>query len=224
MPNFKVLKELLGNPQIPKFYLFSKLFRERFWYRIIGLFKTRRFGTFCIHPSAKVRCTSKIYQLGKGIIRIGYDCNIDALSENGIVCKGNVNLGEHTYITCTSDMQALGKGIVIGNKSSLGTHGFYGCAGGIEIGENVLIGNFVSMHSENHNFERLDVPIDKQGVSHKGIKIGNDCWLGAKVTILDGVTIGDGCVIAAGAVVTSNIPDFSIAAGVPAKIIKKRKE
>lgn len=105
----------------------------------------------------------------------------------------------------------------------MGTHGFYGCAGGIEIWENVLIGNFVSMHSENHNFERLDVPIDKQGVSHKGIKIGNDCWLGAKVTILDGVTIGDGCVIAAGAVVTSNIPDFSIAAGVPAKIIKKEK-
>lgn len=182
-----------------------------------------RKSSFVVHPSATIKCSKKIKQIRKnGIIRIGYDCMIDALSIQGIICDGNVNLGEHTTITCTSDLQNLGVGLKIGNKTSLGTHGFYGCAGGIEIGENVMIGNFVSMHSENHVFEDINIPMDKQGVTHKGIKVGNDCWLGAKVTIVDGATIGDGCVIAAGAVVTGNIPSYSIAAGVPAKVIKSR--
>ena len=95
--------------------------------------------------------------------------------------------------------------------------------GGVKIGENVLIGNYVSMHSENHIFADTSIIINKQGVTHKGIIIGNDCWIGAKVTILDGARIGDGCVIAAGAVVTAGaIPAYSIVAGVPAKVIKSR--
>ena len=71
-----------------------------------------------------------------------------------------------------------------------------------------------------HPLFSAEIPIQKQGVTRKGIIIGNDCWIGAKATILDGANIGDGCVVAAGAVVRGNFPPYSVIAGVPAKIIK----
>ena len=104
----------------------------------------------------------------------------------------------------------------------MGTHGFWGCAGGIAIGDNTIFGNYVSLHSENHNFTQRDMLIRLQGVNRKGIKIGKDCWIGAKATILDGTDLGDGCIVAAGSVVRGTIPPYSIIGGVPAKIIKMR--
>ena len=78
------------------------------------------------------------------------------------------------------------------------------------------------MHSENHVFSDADKTIREQGVSHKGIKIGSNCWIGAKVTILDGAVVGDGCVIAAGAVVRGTFPENCVIGGVPARILKFR--
>ena len=97
------------------------------------------------------------------------------------------------------------------------------CAGGVEIGDNTIFGNYVSLHSENHNFANVETPIRCQGVNRKGIVIGEDCWIGAKVTILDGTKIGNGCIVAAGAVVRGEIPEYSIIGGIPAKVIKMRK-
>jgi acetyltransferase-like isoleucine patch superfamily enzyme len=105
----------------------------------------------------------------------------------------------------------------------LGTHGFFGCAGGVEIGDDCIFGNFVSFHSENHNYSEGDKPIRLQGVTRKGIKIGRNCWLGAKATILDGVMLGEGSIVAAGAVVRAGIyPANIILGGVPARILRKR--
>lgn len=94
---------------------------------------------------------------------------------------------------------------------------------GIIIEYYVIIGNFISMHSENHNYSNLEIPIRLQGVNHKGIIIGDNCWIGAKATILDGTVIGNGCIIAAGSVVTGQFPDNSIIVGIPARIIKQRQ-
>ena len=105
----------------------------------------------------------------------------------------------------------------------LGTQGFWGCAGGITIGDDTIFGNYVSLHTENHIFSDVEPPVRFQGVTHQGISIGRNCWTGAKVTILDGVSIGDGWVIAAGAVVTTQCPANCIIGGVPAKIIKYRE-
>jgi acetyltransferase-like isoleucine patch superfamily enzyme len=68
----------------------------------------------------------------------------------------------------------------------------------------------------------LNLAIRLQGVSRKGIKIGKNCWIGSKVTILDGVEIGDSCIVAAGAVVNKSFPSNSVIGGVPAKILKSR--
>ena len=66
------------------------------------------------------------------------------------------------------------------------------------------------------------MPIKEQGINFKGIQVESDCWIGAGVTILDGVKIGKGCVIGADTVVTKNIDDYCIVAGNPARIIKRR--
>jgi acetyltransferase-like isoleucine patch superfamily enzyme len=78
------------------------------------------------------------------------------------------------------------------------------------------------MIAENHNFDNAAQPMNTQGVSNRGIRIGNDVWIGACVTILDGVNVGDHSILAAGAVVTKDVMPYEIVAGVPARRIKSR--
>lgn len=94
--------------------------------------------------------------------------------------------------------------------------------GGLRIGKNTLIAAHSIIVPSNHIFDRVDIPINKQGLTCKGIQIGEDVWIGAGVKILDGVKIGNGCVIGAGSVVTQTFEDFSVVVGSPAKKIKDR--
>lgn len=113
-------------------------------------------------------------------------------------------------------------GIRIGRNVSINEWVFIDGYGGVEIGDDCRIAHGCSFVSEDHNFDRCDVLIRFQGKSSKRIIVGRDCWFGAGVRVLKGVTIGDGCVIGAGAVVTKNLPPYSIAAGVPARVIRSR--
>ena len=147
---------------------------------------------------------------------------IDALSKEGVVLGHHVVLGRGTTIECTGSLAAIGKGVRIGDRTTFGGECFFGAAGGIEIGDDVVAGQFIRFHSENHNYENMEVLIKDQGVTHKGIKIGNNCWIGSGVVFLDGARLEDGCVVAANAVVTKHFPANSVIGGVPAKIIKQR--
>lgn len=92
----------------------------------------------------------------------------------------------------------------------------------IEIGSNTILASNVSLISENHSIEvETNIPFFAQPLKTGPIKIGEGCWLGQNVVVLPNVTIGDKCVIGANSVVTKDIPSYSIAAGVPAKVIKK---
>ncbi|MBR1495697.1 MAG: acyltransferase [Acidaminococcaceae bacterium] len=94
----------------------------------------------------------------------------------------------------------------------------------IILGDNLLMGPGVSIQADNHGTYRDEVMMQQERVQ-KDIVIGNDCWLCSNVTVTAGVHIADGCVIAAGSVVTKDITvPYSIAGGVPAKVISKRKE
>lgn len=212
-------EKIVLDKNIPISYLFL-FFLQKACNLIVGMLKLHRIGKYFIHPTSKIKCVAKIHS-GQNL-NIDRNCYIDALSINGIQFRNNVSIGKNTTIECSGTMKDLGMGIVIGNNVGLGTHGFFGCAGGIEIGDNTIFGNYVSMHSENHNFSDHSQPIRLQGVNRKGIKIGSDCWIGAKVTILDGAVIGNGCIVAAGAVVRGQFPENVIIGGVPAKIIKQR--
>lgn len=207
------------DPQIPLGYLLS-FFLNKGWMCICGMWKLRTMKRVFVHYSSTIKCRSRIYSMQN--LSIDRGCYIDALSSEGISFGNNVSIGKYTTIECTGTLKSLGKGLKVGSRVGLGTHGFFGCAGGIEIGDDTIFGNYVSLHSENHNFQDRNIPIRLQGVKRKGIIIGKDCWIGAKVTILDGTVIGDGCIVAAGAVVRGYIPPYSIIGGIPAKVIKSR--
>jgi len=112
--------------------------------------------------------------------------------------------------------------IIVGDNSELGTR----CMihGNVEFGSNVIMGPDVKIYARNHKFDRLDIPIKDQGKHYLKTVIGNDVWIAANCIITAGVTIGNHVIVAAGSVVTKNIPDYAIVGGVPAKIIKYRKE
>ena len=166
---------------------------------------------------------SHAYQLSTGKNTIIEDnVYINALSEQGIIIGNNVSIARDCILICTGVIAQKGTGITIGEGTGINARAYLSGQGGIEIGRNVIFGPEVKIFSENHNYADPEQTIKAQGVTRKGVKIGDNCWLGAGVTVLDGVTIGKGCVVAAGSVVTKSIPLNSIAAGVPAKIIKNR--
>ena len=87
-----------------------------------------------------------------------------------------------------------------------------------------MIGPRCIIYTRNHAFERTDIPMFRQGMSEtKPVVINDDVWIGARVTILPGVTVGKGAIIGAGSVVTKNIPEYAIVGGISAKVIKFRR-
>lgn len=111
----------------------------------------------------------------------------------------------------------------IGNKSGVGADSIIGK--GTTIGDNVMMGPECIIYTRNHAFSRIDIPMREQGMQDfKPVHIGNDVWIGSRVTILPGVTIGNGCIIGASAVVTKDVPDYAVVGGNPARILKYRNQ
>ena len=154
-------------------------------------------------------------------VTIENDVTIDGYAKNKLIFGNNVKVGAYSLVSCTSHLSKYGVGLTIGNNSAFGRFTEFGAAGGIEIGDDVIAGSYISFHSENHNFSDSSLLIREQGVTSKGIKIGNNVWIGAKATFLDGAIIGNNCVVAAGAVVNGIFPNNVIIGGVPAKILKE---
>ena len=157
-------------------------------------------------------------------MKLGNHVYVSALSKNGVTFGNNVGIGDFSRIIVSTSLNQVGDYIKIGDNVGIGEFAYLGGAGGLEIGNECIVGQYLSCHPENHVYDDINVSIRHQGVTRKGIKIGNNCWIGSKVTILDGVEIGDGSIIAAGAVVNKSFPANSIIGGVPAKLIKSRNE
>lgn len=137
--------------------------------------------------------------------------NNKIILENQVAIERNVEVGA-LINTCVrvKEKTFVGPGVCIAGP------------GNITIGERCLIAAHVGIFANNHNFADPSRYITEQGVTSKGITIEDDCWLGHAVTVVDGVTIGQGSVIGAGAVVTKDIPAYSVAVGTPARVIKSR--
>lgn len=94
--------------------------------------------------------------------------------------------------------------------------------GTVTTGDNIMIAPNVIIAGGNHGIEACDVPMYYQSCTNKGIRMGNDIWIGANAAILDGVNIGSGAVVGAGSVVTKDVPSMAIAGGNPARVIRYR--
>ena len=157
-------------------------------------------------------------RIGSGSVLEAH-ARLDCLGKVGVQIGQRVTVGKFSILEVTGVLWRQAHGIQIGDDTGVGDFTFIGGGGGVTIGRRVLMGQRISIHSENHVFSDSTRPIRDQGVTRRGVRIGDDCWLGAGVIVLDGVTLGQGCVVAAGAVVTRSFPDGSIIAGVPAKLV-----
>ncbi len=173
-------------------------------------------GTF-IEQSVRLMVPRRIF-LGRRVM-IGERCFLDANTPQGrIELKDDVWLSRECYVVAGEAEIVVGSSSYIGHRCLM-----YGHAG-IQIGRDVLLANDVQIICGNHAFSRRDVPIRAQPPEGKPIVIEDDVWLGASAIVLGGVTVGQGSVVGAGSVVTHSIPPYSIARGVPARVVGVRGE
>jgi acetyltransferase-like isoleucine patch superfamily enzyme len=115
------------------------------------------------------------------------------------------------------------RGVVeVGDRTVFGHHCTVAADRGVVIGRDCLLAEMVSVRDHDHAFVDPDRPVLDQGRATEPVRIGDNVWLGAKVTVTKGVTIGSDVVVGAHAVVTSDLPDRCVAAGVPARVVRRR--
>ncbi len=152
--------------------------------------------TLYAHPSGKA-------QREEGAIRLGDDASLQRHTILEVIQGGSISIGRNTHIQSGCHLTAAKASIILGDDVQLAPR----CA----------------LYPYQHGFADPAVPIARQPLTSKGdIVIEDGAWLGVGVIVLDGVTIGRGAIVGAGAVVTTSIPPFAIAAGVPARIIGER--
>lgn len=136
----------------------------------------------------------------------------------------NVELGSNIYVGHNTILKGYYKNLMsIGDNTWIGQGCFFHSAGGIRIGENVGIAPGVKILTSFHREEGIETPILFSDLEFAGVIIEDDADIGIGAIILPGVKIGKGVQIGAGAVVTKNIPDYAVAVGNPAKVIRQRK-
>jgi acetyltransferase-like isoleucine patch superfamily enzyme len=156
-------------------------------------------------------------------VTIGDFSYLECFSRRGVRIGHHTSIDRNLWLSCGGPSSTGSGFFEIGDHSYIGCNAVIGAGGGgIKIGNNVLIGQAVNMHSESHVITDTETLIRNQGISYQGIVIEDDVWIGSKATILDGVVIGKGAVVGAGAVLTKSIPPFGIAVGVPARVIGMR--
>lgn len=125
-------------------------------------------------------------------------------------------ISDYVNIKCYRDSN-----LYIGENTFIGPFSIIHCRKNVKIGNNCMIGEFVSIRDNDHEFRDKNRNYNEQGFKVKETIIGDNVWIGAKVTILSGVTIGNNSIIGANTLVNKDIPDNTIVGGVPGKVIKK---
>jgi len=190
------MMKMIGLPIVLLFKLAGPL--RRLWRRI---YFTARLSADVSDMDFSVQCDGRLHVSGTANIKLGKRCRLGMDVELRTVGAGRIQIGEDTR---------LNRGCTVTSYDQ------------ISIGDFTIIGEFVSIRDANHGLERGE-PMRYQPHTFEEIQIGRDVWVGRGSCILPGVTIGEGAVIGANSVVTRDVPDFGIAAGVPARVIKMRQ-
>jgi serine acetyltransferase len=174
-------------------------------------------GTVAIETGVRLRFTKNIH-LHNGVY-----------VDSGVylhATPGGIEVGEKTFLMHHAELHVYnfrnlpGAGITIGKQCIIGEFSIIRGQGGVRIGNSVLFGPLVQVLAVQHRYGDTTRPVMDQGITAKGIEIGDGAWLGAGCIVLDGVRIGKGAIIGAGAVVTSDIPAHCIAVGSPARVVR----
>ncbi len=208
------------------------------WYEVLVFFLTFCPGMIGLFMRQKLyrrlfRSLGPKVAFGTGItlkqpskISIGRGCVVDDqvnLSVRGSAAAG-MEIGPAVYIGRNTELKAREGHILIGEQTSIGSNCRIATQEGrIDIGREVFIAAFCYIGGGNHRFDRIDIPIVRQGSRSKGgVTIGDDVWIGSNCVIADGVTIGKGAVIGSCSYVNRDIPAYAVAYGSPATVRKSR--
>jgi acetyltransferase-like isoleucine patch superfamily enzyme len=179
-----------------------------------------------INQLHKLRMASRLARAQRLGVQLGSNCRLGAHVVFDLGGRGNrpgeISIGEQGWIEQGAILWAFGGHIRMGRSVYLGQYSVIYGHGGVEIGDETLISMHCCIVSSNHTIPARDRIIQREPDILLPTKIGKDVWLGAGVKVLGGVTIGDGCVVGAGAVVTKDLPSYSIAFGVPAMVVGQR--
>lgn len=190
------------------------------WHRV-GMQRAK--GLVMVGRGVRIRHARHL-AAGRNLIIDDY-AEVMALSHQGVVCGDHVTIGAYATIKPSNYYgRELGQGLSIGDRSNIGAYCYVGCSGKITIGADVMISPRVSLYAENHRFDDISRPMRDQGVAREPIVIEDDCWIASGTIVLAGVTIGRGSVVAAGSVVTRDVPPYSVVAGIPARVLRSRRD
>jgi acetyltransferase-like isoleucine patch superfamily enzyme len=159
-------------------------------------------------------------KLARGV-SIGEGSHIDSRGRKGLTMAPGSRLGRNGILTMTSHLSLLGFGVRIGKNSGIGDCFHIGASGGVSIGDDVISGPYLLVHSQEHVYVDPSKPIRLQGTRQASVVIGDNCWIGSRVTFLAGAEIGPRTVVASGAVVRGKHTGNEILAGIPARSVKK---
>ncbi len=137
---------------------------------------------------------------------------------------GRVVVGKWVHVGAGTAIRCHEGTLRIGDKCIFGRHDSVNCYLDVEIGPATLLADHVYVSDFDHRFDDVDRPVKDQGIAKARVRIGADVWLGTKATVSRGVAIGDGAVVGANAVVTRDLPSYSVAVGAPARVIGERGE
>jgi acetyltransferase-like isoleucine patch superfamily enzyme len=152
-----------------------------------------------------------------GFVFLGRRVEVVARPGFGRLILGRwVHVGDGTSLRCHEGCLTIGDKVVFGRNNVVNTYL------DISIGAATIVADMVYVTDFDHVFADASVPIKDQGIVKAPVRIGADVWLGTKVSVVRGTTVGDGCVVAANAVVTKDLAPYSIAVGVPARVIRSR--
>ena len=196
----------------------------------LGYYLRRRFAKHLFKQvGSNVIFGNQIYLYAPHKVSLGHNvaisdgCRLDVKGDDNT----RMSIGNDVLIGTNTILRSrFGGTVIIANGVSVGDNCIIAARDtSVILGDNVLIGAFCYIiGGRAHSFERLDIPVaDQPLLPADGVRIEDGVWVGGGVKILDGITIGKGAIIGAGAVVTQNIPEMSVALGVPASVIRKRE-
>ncbi|MCJ7813712.1 glycosyltransferase, partial [bacterium] len=192
---------------------FGLFLRSKLYPMLLG-----RVGRNVTFGSGVVLRHPKKIVIGDNVV-IDDQCVLDAKGTDncGIFLGNGIFLGRNTILNCKNG------DIILNDNVNISSNCMIFSASEVKIEADVLLAAYCYLVGGTHHFDDPEIPVLYQKRSSKGIHIGSGGWLGAHVTVFDGVQIGRHVVVGAGSIVNKNIPDYAIAAGSPAQIIKKRK-